>query len=111
MIKDILAAFLGLLQGSVIFPLTIYLGLLVWRDLSQRHTKFGTITNIIAPLAMMVTWIVMSYLAADSLLDIIACSPEGRLKAGRLWVVCSFLGLVALAVTFVALSKIKLLRR
>ena len=111
MIEVVISACLGLLQGSVFIPLALYLGLLVRRDLSQRYAELGTIANVVAPLAMMLVWLTMSYLAADSILDIIACSAEVRLKIGRLWVICSFLGLVALAVIFIAISRMKLLRK
>lgn len=105
MTEDLLAVFLGLLQGGVIFPLTLYLGLLIRRDLSQRYATLGSTVNIVAPLAMMVVWIIMSYLAADSLLNIIANSLDSRLKAGKLWVISTFLGLIAFAVTSVVLNK------
>lgn len=109
--EDIFAVFLGLIQGGIVFPLALYLGLLVHRDLSQRYTELGAIVNVVAPLTLIIIWIAMSYLAADSLLDIIADSIGARLRVGRLWVLSSFLGLVVLSITFIILDKMKLLKR
>ena len=108
--KVIFVALLGLLQGSVIIPLALYLGLLVRRDLSQRFSKLGSIANVIAPLAMMIVWLTMSFFAMDSLLDIITDAAVERSKAGRVWAVCIFMGLVTLAVFSIVASKMKLFK-
>lgn len=81
------------------------------RDLSQRRAVPVVIVNIVAPLAMMIIWLVMSYLAADSLLDGIAGSTDERLQMGKTWVFYSFLGLVAIAVISIVLSRMKVFRR
>ena len=42
---------------------------------------------------------------------IIAGSGDIRLKAGRLWVVCTFFGLAALSITIIVLNKMNFLKR
>ena len=105
MLSEFLVVSLGVAQGAIALPLTFYFGYLVRRDLSERFSTQRNIVGIVAPLAIMVVWLLMSYLASDSLLDLIANTTDERLHFGRLWALSSFGGLVALAVVFAVRGK------
>lgn len=96
-----LAILIGMAQGWVLIPLALYVGLLVSRDLSQRHVHPHVLSGFIAPLAVTVLWLAMGYVTAERVLDIITDSRSIR----QLWVVGGFFGLMGYATTMILIKK------
>ena len=102
-----LAAALGILQGAVLIPLSLYLALLVRNDLSARLSAGHQALASAAGLIVMVLCLVMSYSLADHLLDSITGAVQTRAALGKTWVIACFFGLVAFAIARLLIIRFK----
>lgn len=95
-----LSILFGLLQGWLLMPLALYVGVLVSRDLCRGHAA-PQLAHRIAPLAVTVLWLVMSYISAEHVLDLTTSSRMSR----QLWWLASLFGLMGYAVTMMLVKR------
>lgn len=104
MIEQACAIALGLTQGAIMIPLSLYFAFLVQQDLLKR--KRTLVASFFAPLATILIWLFLSFLSVNEVLNWIAAN-EPRRELGRLVAISMFAGLVLFALTSAVIGNRK----